>query len=339
MIWLLVGWWMLNTVQTPAITGSNVAHLRPVMQVEFAELGAFRSGWFALSDDGEQIAVTTSDHRVLIVDAGEVVGEYTLGELSDAIFYEGRLLATHTLPDTTMQIVAYDWRTDTLERHYTHVFEGETADFPVALWADEEAVTMEMLSRDFSRDDYLLRWAWGADTAETLSYAIRKDPEAVVRVGRVPLPYVVTSSVAGVVKLWHLARGEVLAEVDHRQGFAATFGNINAPATHFVWRDNNSEQLYLLDWQTGHNVPVAPLGGAYAQWYFLGVGADVILAVNLDGQPNVVYWNIEAGEAVVLGDYRACERPQPDMARLSVDGSTLVIGCDSGLEVWRVSVP
>jgi hypothetical protein len=27
----------------------------------------------------------------------------------------------------------------------------------------------------------------------------------------------------------------------------------------------------------------------------------------------------------------------PDMARLSVDGATLVIGCDTGIEIWRIT--
>lgn len=171
---------------------------------------------------------------------------------------------------------------------------------------------------------------------ETIPYAPAQDPQAVVRIGRIPLPYVVTSSVTGIVKLWNIQTGEVLYEVDNGTGQPSVFGNINADATHFVWRDNASETLYLLDFETGENREVAQLNGEYAQWFFLSNDASTILAVNLNFEPIVVAWDVETGEKTVLGEYRQCNRPQPDMARLSRDGTTLVIGCDTGLDVWRV---
>ncbi|MFW5691150.1 MAG: hypothetical protein ACOCXZ_01505 [Chloroflexota bacterium] len=50
----------------------------------------------------------------------------------------------------------------------------------------------------------------------------------------------------------------------------------------------------------------------------------------------MIAWIVETGERIDLGTYRECSR-QPDMVRLSTDGTTLVIGCDTGLDVWRVS--
>jgi hypothetical protein len=84
---------------------------------------------------------------------------------------------------------------------------------------------------------------------------------------------------------------------------------------------------------------VAALGGDYVQWFFLTPAADVILAVNRDFDPVVLAWAVDSGRALDLGPYRPCTRPQPDMARLSADGTTLVIGCDTGLDIWRVRPP
>jgi hypothetical protein len=50
----------------------------------------------------------------------------------------------------------------------------------------------------------------------------------------------------------------------------------------------------------------------------------------------VVAWDVKTGERTILGEYRECNRPQPDMTRLSEDGTTLVIGCDTGLDIWRI---
>ncbi len=168
-------------------------------------------------------------------------------------------------------------------------------------------------------------------------YSPTNDEEAVVRIGRIPLPYVVTSSLDGIVKLWNLDTDEILYEVDNGTGEPSVFGNINADATHLVWRDNANQTLYLLDFETAENREIASLNGDYAQWYFLSNDASVIIAVNIGGEPNVVVWDTETGERTDLGNYRDCERPQPDMARLTEDGTTLIIGCDTGLDIWRIN--
>ena len=177
----------------------------------------------------------------------------------------------------------------------------------------------------------------GLDDLTLLPYAPADDPEAVVRVGRIPPPYAVTSSQTGLVKLWNLQTGEVLHTVDNGTGLPSVFGAINNAATHLTWRDNANENLYLLDFETGENRLIAPLNGAYAQWLFLSDDASVILAVNLDFEPVIVAWDTATGERSVSGEHRTCGRPQPDTARFSGDGSTLVIGCDTGLDIWRVS--
>jgi hypothetical protein len=58
--------------------------------------------------------------------------------------------------------------------------------------------------------------------------------------------------------------------------------------------------------------------------------------VDVDDEPVVVAWDVATGQQYHLGTYRQCNRP-PDMARLSEDGTTLVIACDTGLDIWRVT--
>jgi hypothetical protein len=128
-------------------------------------------------------------------------------------------------------------------------------------------------------------------------------------------------------------------ELDSLPGMGAInmFGVADDPPTtsHFAWRDGASSELHLLDFQTGEDQVVASLGGTYIPFLLLTVGADVIIGVNVGDQPNVVAWDVGTGEHLDLGEYRSCNR-QPDMVRLSRDGSTLVIGCDTGLDIWRI---
>jgi hypothetical protein len=77
------------------------------------------------------------------------------------------------------------------------------------------------------------------------------------------------------------------------------------------------------------------LGGVYLPFLALTPNADVIIAVNAGLQPIVTAWNTATGEKYDLGEYRQCNR-QPDMVRLSQDGATLAIGCDTGVDIWRI---
>ena len=90
-----------------------------------------------------------------------------------------------------------------------------------------------------------------------------------------------------------------------------------------------------MDFETGEDRAVAPLEGQYVQWFFVTDAADVIIAVNINLEPVVVAWDSATGERFDLGSYRQCNRV-PDKARLSLDGKTLVIGCDTGLDIWRI---
>lgn len=156
-----------------------------------------------------------------------------------------------------------------------------------------------------------------------------------VRIGRVPPPLSVTSSGDGTANLWNLETGEILAQAN--VGEIAAFGAINFAGTHLAWRDPLSQGLNLLEVATGDNRQIAPLGGAYIAHIILSRDADVIFGIDpFSARGHVWAWLTATGEKVDLGRYRACQRQQPDLAQLSADGTALVIGCDSGIDVWRV---
>jgi hypothetical protein len=116
----------------------------------------------------------------------------------------------------------------------------------------------------------------------------------------------------------------------------AVFGQINATAEYLAWRDPQSEFLNLLDFITGENLIIAELNRQYVQGYFVTISGDVILGVNVDFAPIVVAWDVATGNRIDLGNYRHCNRV-PDLIRLSLDGASLIVGCDTGLDIWRVA--
>lgn len=80
---------------------------------------------------------------------------------------------------------------------------------------------------------------------------------------------------------------------------------------------------------------VARLDDDYINYILVSPEADVILGVHVGDEPIIAAWDVATGERTDLGAYRECSRT-PDMARLSGDGTTVVVGCDTGLDIWRV---
>jgi hypothetical protein len=331
------------------ITAANVSRVQSVAQIDFADIDAeFDTGMFWMNDTGSRIVWGTN--------RGYTMG---LDDLTD-------LSAPPDESDETISnliAVAFDMDEDLVFHLYqidgvTHLsgtvaaLEGSTIDFegiPLDLWSDERhGLLVESINEEGLPVFFEYSVAYPVPVVQeyiTEQYTIPLAPDDVVRIGRVPLPYIVTSTLNGTVRVYAVDNPfgqppHLIHEVDNGTGQPSVFGAINIIPndwpTHLVWRDNASESLYLLNFETGENRLIAELNGDYAQWFFLGHDADVILAVNLGFEPNIVAWDVATGERTVLGEYRQCNRPQPDMARLSADGTTLVIGCDTGLDIWRI---
>ncbi len=359
-------------IDYPIITSENILQLESVHQLSF-ETDLFTStqdqsgensqltaniqiGWFVFSSHLRRfLLIDNMNNLYPVFDTGETV--FSLDEMNiiDAVsFGDGFFAILSALP--TGFSVRYD--NLQLQDGTSYIVNVTSSMMPSALWItcsetgledeidcyasveafqDDETVILTMQSLNVA-----IGSSFSIDTSEIeleqRPYLPASDADAVVRIGRIPLPYVVTSSLDGIVKLWNLDTDDIIYEVNNGTGEPSVFGNINADATHLVWRDNANQTLYLLNFETGENREIAPLNGDYAQWYFLTNDASAIIAVNLGGEPNVVVWDTATGERTDLGNYRDCERPQPDMVRLTEDGTTLIIGCDTGLDIWRVNL-
>lgn len=314
----------LTGVYTAPIMLDTVFYLQPVDELTFTE--DFQQGWFVLNDDGTAAVVFDREGGVWRYDmGGELRLLYTDEPLSmvTGLFTGETFHGLHNIGETI--------------RIYRVMDEIEIIDIPsdapaLDFWTlDDGSYTIERLSAPMLVVDPMGEVMY----EEAL---LLHNPENVVRIGRIPSPYEVTSTEEGLVTLWYWPLNRAIVTVDNGTGIPSVFGNINSPVTHLVWRDNFDTMLYLLDFNTGENRPIAPLNDEYVQWFFLGPNADVILGVNVNFVPNVFVWDVATGERFDLGPYLTCERPQPDRARLSTDGTTLVIGCDAGLQFWRVVI-
>lgn len=331
----------IQAQQAPIIAATNLNALQSVAQVDFETLeSSFSVGQFVMSADASVIATYDDLGTIHLFDGdGALQAAYPL----DFPDVDNEIRGMALAPDGDLLVAlvsnAYVYAMD--------LASGETQTFRVrddlniagtlqAVWIND-AIWLEAFDLQSGATVIHQLPEVPAAAGLALPYAPEQDFDAVVRIGRIPLPYVVTSSDAGIVKLWDVQTGSVLHEVDNGTGQPAVFGNINAEATQLVWRDTPNQSLYVLDFVAGTNRHIADLGGAYAQWLFLSRDGSAIIAVGYDGQPNVVAWDTASGVQRTLGDYRPCSRPQPDTAQLSRDGTTLVIGCDTGLDIWRIS--
>lgn len=320
---------------TSQINADNVENLQSVIQVDFADFEAtFQTGWFAMNDDGTRYLFSNGfgivfDVTVNFEDSSFTFEQIELNSLDDpvpvsivdAVYVDDEPYILYTLNG---QAMLNDLELDM--QNPIALFRG--IENPDTLYVENSPVIT-------GKTDVYTYSIQPLEPVAILPYAPADATDA-VRIGRIPLPYVVTSTFEGDVTLWDVEAEQTLFEVNNDTNEPSVFGNINAPATHLVWRDNPNQNLYLLEFATGGNRYINDLAGQYAQWYFLSNSADTILAVNLEFQPIVVAWDVESGEQTTLGEHRNCERPQPDMSRLSADGTTLVIGCDTGLDIWRI---
>jgi hypothetical protein len=339
----------------PAVIGAeNIDKLESVRQVNFS-VGDYleyhpriENGWFVLSNDGKNIAVLNPDGFILFWteaegkffgSAGSFGVDNLLISVLDMRFKYDNKSITMLGSDGKYYYIAEE----PLYAEWSFVmrFPLEAA-IPLSIWESDESPYYRWVEFVFSDGDFsnhVLR----INHYDSFGYTIlilnspANDPESVIRIGRIDPPLAVTVTEDGRVKRWNMETGEVTAEVqvDTQDGLPI-YGALNAGGdSDLVWRDPASKALHILNFETGEDRTVVPLDGAYIPFFFLTQQSDVIIGVNIDDQPIVVAWNVETGERYNLGRYRECNRP-PDMVRLSQDGTTLVIGCDTGLDIWRV---
>jgi len=323
------------------ISAPNIPSLHPVMTIQFADIpadyGQVQNGWFALSPDGSHIAVINRANQILFWDATNgfsppispvcAGGDDKPGAFVDGAFGTRGFAAAYINGSSA----------------YTAVINGDSAiltcrwaDFPVRIWQPDDQIGLEMMPQDGFTPPYIAMLPIGAEASSaTRAAAPDSDPNAFLRIGRIDPPYAITITRDNRIQRWMLDTGTVNASA--QLPALPGMGALTPDGRYFGWRDGESQGVYWLDFETGENHLVAPLNGVYIPFMQITMGGDVILTADGGGQPTLVAWDTHSGQRYELGNRRACGR-QPDLVRISRDGTALVIGCDKGLEVWRVAV-
>ncbi|MFW5691151.1 MAG: hypothetical protein ACOCXZ_01510 [Chloroflexota bacterium] len=321
----------------PVIRADNISQLEPFAQIDFAtapdRAGSFLTGVFEISPDGRYLTTFNTDADVVTWnDAGDVISVMSgPGDAYDATFSPASDAIIAVYSDG--EIITF--RRNPFESAEIEEFEYLTRAQPQELWmSDDESLWFEIVTLENETDIINLPFDRSIDLTR-LPYGPATDPDAIVRVGRIPPPFAITATGESEVSRWDLETATVTAEAQVENG-PPVFGQISPDGRYFAWRDPQSNFLNRLDFQTGENVVVAPLEGQYVQGYFISPDGSIILGVDVDFEPVVVAWVVETGERIDLGTYRVCSRV-PDMIRMSHDATTLAIGCDTGLELWRIA--
>lgn len=345
---------------SPVITADNIRQLQSVARLNFDELppeaGDIDIGWFAMTPDGETYASINRAHGVVQwnLDTGYATTTYAVchegdeespGSFIDGVFrpHSG---GTGAQGDLFIAVyknsIGYSIGYHPSDGDFVVVSCSDRPAIPIRVWTDESGHEnwFEMFSQNATEMPYVYHHPvlFGLEgdpvEVEELPSAPENDPDSFLRIGRIDPPLAITVTQDGLAKRWNLEMGEATAQAQI-DSLPAT-GRLNAAGSHLAWVDQDFSTLHLLNFETGEDTVVADLEDTYFPTLLLTPGADVIIGVNVDYQPIVVAWDVATGERIELGQYRACNRRQPDVVRLSADGSTLAIGCDTGLDIWRV---
>ena len=318
----------------PAITAENVAKLRPVQRIDFADFPDPPSfGWFEANSEATEFIVIDDGGRIYRVGTSGIlesmhysVSEAQIFSLIDAAYSENEPYILYLL-DGAFYINGQQFLSE---------YE------PLALHAVSGSLYVEASGPVGTKVFLPLALDAGAGKLVPVASidfpAVPADAPA-VRIGRVDFPHVLISSLADHSLRAYRYPDAFSADGVHTialTGGPAVAGAINLLGTHLGWSDPGSLSLNILDLVSGENRVVDQLDQAYAQFHLLSHDASVILIVNLDFAPAVFAWDAASGAHFELGEYRHCKRI-PDKAEISADGAALIIGCDTGLEIWRIA--
>lgn len=343
----------LNSDSAPVpVTADNIADLRPVNWIAFDALPAdarITSGWFTLSLDGAYLATFNAASGGMLIwnTTGELVDRFVVTTPSSSEFPPTILDAQFGVVRGLPTLVGVATADSQQFSAALHPVGGETFEItlpsevgvPVRVWldADEPYLWLEAVAPDPDDLYHVVRVAvLNPNDLRILPSGPEHDMESIVRIGRIPAPLAVTATEDGRVRLWDLQTGEISAEVKLDE--TPVFGRVNeTDGRQLAWRDQDSQALHLLDFDTGEDRLVVEIGQEYIQALMLTPSGDLVLAVHIGDDPIVTAWNTATGERYDLGRYRADCTRVPDMVHLSRDGSTLAIGCDTGIEIWQIA--
>ena len=317
-----------------AIRAGNLERLRPAARIDFADFPEeLQIGWFEAKSDASEFIVFDSAGRIYRAGVAGIIDSVTyrvdeaqVFSLIDAVYADEDPFALYLLDDAYFINDRQLW----------------TDDFPVAIHRVDQSLFVEAITDRGATAYHEVALETEGETISAVSIIDLpgSDSEFIgMLIGRIDFPSVLLSSLADsalTAYRYPEAFSSESGRVYELDGGPAVAGAINGEGSHFAWSDPASARLNLLDIASGGNAVVAELDGAYAQYHLLTADASAILAVNMDFKPEVFAWDVATGERYDLGAYRECERI-PDKVAISGDGKALIIGCDTGLEIWRVA--
>jgi hypothetical protein len=340
----------------PVIDSTNIRQLQSVAHLDFAdvpaEAGTVDKGWVAVNANGDHYATVNRGNEIVLwsledgfvaVSSSGGCEDNMPGAFIDGLFYNsptyrGVEFFTAVYASGNGGIIAYHpFQKGADVTTLCGVLPAQT---PLRIWTNELAETWTEVVDQNSGQPTIHKFPIpfllpddASNTTKDQPITPDSDPDSFLRIGRIDPPLAITATKDALLKRWNLETGEVTASVQ-LDGLPAA-GQVNSDGSNFAWVDQKFGALHLLNFESKVDKVIAPLGGTYIPFLLLSAKADVIIGVNVGLEPNVTAWDVATNERIDLGGYRVCNR-QPDMVRLSKDGSTLVVGCDTGLDIWRI---
>lgn len=337
-----------QTDPVPLINTDNIAQLQAVQQLDFSQLPSgieTASGQFVMNTDGSRIVSFGNQvneppfSQVIIWEAGKIVG---------VVAIEGNSITRELTDDGQCLYVGYQghlkaYRLDSEEEmnpEFMHVELLNIDDFAVNFWQDEGFdCAPDFYVEVAAADGQLYRGEVVDDVGFIVmdTLFVLPDITLAARVGRIPPPLALTIDFDGNLYRWDMSTNTVTGQVN--VGEIAMFGKLNEGGSHYMWLSSAQDGLYLADFESETTTQITSLDKVYISHMLLTHSVDVVIGIDpYDVRGTISAWQVTTGERLDLGNYRACDRTQPDLVQLSQDGATMVIGCDMGLEVWRIRV-
>lgn len=330
----------------PIISAENIRQLQSVQTLNFADLPADlvpASGLFAMSADATKV-ITFGNRSGEAPLSQAVLWGYDNGNSPAVNAIDGESIVRFASDDGRCLYTGY-------AGHYT-VWEMNPAsdsasvlhtsgalgdEVVVNVWHnDAEPCSIEIYAEISAADGSAFIVGPDLSVLYPQLFVIEAGDDAAARVGRIEPPLALTMTFEGMLFRWDMNTHQITASVALDE--LAMFGSVNRAGTHYVWLQTDYAGLHLVDFETRTDRLIATLEPpTYISHLKLAHGADVIIGVDpLDHSGTVSAWLVDSGARIDLGAFRHCERSQPDLAAISHDGTALVIGCDTGIDIWRV---
>lgn len=318
------------------ISAENLDSFTSVVQIDYAEMHLdIETGWFAANDDASEFVIFDKVGNIYTVTREGIKQQWSyVTQPAEQVF---TVIDAKYFTGVPVILYALDGQA------YVNQHQLDSANEYLALYSGSSPGEIVVEAIDVDGATQFLRFRFASDYEMTslgkISFPEFSDEAPAMRVGRVAFPYLAISSLADnslTVYEYPDAFAEETAKRYMLDDGPAVAGAFNGPsASHFIWGDPRSTRLNLLDLVSGQSSDFAALDGAYAQYILLTHDASAAIVVNLDFVAHVFAWDLKSGKRHYFGPYRECRRI-PDNVILSADGKSLIIGCDSGLDIWQV---